>query len=135
MMRLPRFLMPFGLLALLAACDSVTGARMFTPESTVYDGAWVGTMNVAIREQSCRLTRGGLRVRIEGGRMDGIARFQVTQGDFTGVVGEDGAVRAELRGRYAKDDVQFTGTLGEQTGAGEWRNEVCGGEWELRKAR
>lgn len=128
-------LMSALLLAVLTGCDGVTGARLFTPESTVYDGAWVGTMNIAVRERTCRLTRGGLRVRIEGGRMSGIARFDTTQGRFTGVVAEDGTVRATLDGEYAKDDVRFDGTLEEQSGAGTWRNEVCSGEWELRKAR
>lgn len=128
----------FALSALVAlsACDTVQGARLFTPESSEFDGAWIGRMSVGFHLAECRLQRGGLRVRIEGGRMEGQARFSTTEGEFTGVVDEDGEVRyATLRGQYAKDDVEFIGTFTETEATGTWSSKVCNGEWELRKAR
>ncbi|MDW3207142.1 MAG: hypothetical protein R8L07_16505 [Alphaproteobacteria bacterium] len=124
-----------GLLA-LSACDSVQGARLFTPTSTKYDGAWIGLMTLGLRQPECRLRRGGLRIRIEGGQMKGQARFDTTAGEFEGVVDEDGTIRyATLTGQYAKDDVEFTGTFGEDSAKGVWQNKVCRGEWSLKKAR
>lgn len=124
-----------GLLA-LSACDSVQGARLFTPTSTKYDGAWIGLMTLGLRQPECRLRRGGLRIRIDGGQMEGQARFDTTAGEFEGVVDEDGTIRyATLTGQYAKDDVEFTGTFGEDSAKGVWQNKVCRGEWSLKKAR
>ncbi|MEQ8831651.1 MAG: hypothetical protein RLW87_17745 [Alphaproteobacteria bacterium] len=124
-----------GLLA-LSACDTVQGAKLFTPTSTKYDGAWIGLMTLGLRQPECRLRRGGLRVRVEGGRMEGVARFDTTEGEFEGVVDQDGSIRyATLTGQYAKDDVEFTGTFGENTAKGIWQNKVCRGEWEMKKAR
>lgn len=123
-------------LGALAACDSVTGAKMFNKSTTAYDGAWIGVMTVGYRLQECRLTRGGLRVRIVDGQMDGQARFATTAGEITGLVTEDGTLAwAGLRGQYEKDDVEFVGQFSEQTAEGTWSNKVCNGEWSLRKAR
>lgn len=136
-MRTPiqKFLAVSALVA-LSACDTVQGARLFTPESTEFDGAWIGRMSIGIHLAECRLQRGGLRVRIDGGRMEGQARFSTTEGEFSGVVDENGEVRyATLRGTYAKDDVEFIGTFTETNASGTWSSKVCHGEWELRKAR
>lgn len=124
-----------GLLA-LSACDTVQGAKLFTPTSTQYDGAWIGLMTLGLRQPECRLRRGGLRIRIDGGQMQGQARFDTTAGEFEGVVDKDGSIRyATLTGQYAKDDVEFSGTFSEDTAEGTWQNKVCRGEWTLKKAR
>lgn len=120
----------------LCACDTVTGATLFNKTTSAYDGAWVGTMTVGYRLAECRLTRGGLRIRIDGGEMEGQARFELTAGEVKGVVAEDGTIAyASLRGQYAKDDVEFQGKFSEKTAEGTWANKVCNGKWELSKAR
>lgn len=122
--------------SLLAACQSLGVAQVFTPTATEYDGAWIGDMAVTFRKPECRITRGGLRVKIEGGKMDGVARFTSNASEVSGLIAEDGSLKyAFLRGRFEKDDVDLIGTFGEREATGTWANELCRGEWTLRKAR
>lgn len=123
-------------LAVLAACDTPTGASLLNEATDAYDGAWIGVMTVGYRLQECRLTRGGLRVRIKDGEMIGQIRFATAAGDIVGLLAKDGTIAyAKLTGQYAKDDIEFVGTFVDKIARGTWSNKVCNGEWELRKAR
>ena len=120
----------------LVSCDSVTGARLFTPETTEFDGAWIGELTIGIRTESCRLSRGGMRVRVEGGEISGQARFDRLSGEVFGVIDADGTIQyATFTGLWARDDVTLEGVFGATEATGAWGNEDCSGEWVLRRAR
>jgi hypothetical protein len=121
---------------LLGGCRDLAVLEAFTPTATKYDGAWIGEMSVGLRQQECTLTRAGMRVRVEGGKLDGTARFASGIGEITGLIGEDGALRyADMRSQFAKNDAEFEGTFGDREASGTWANKVCRGQWVLRKAR
>jgi|GEM_PF-959912 len=120
----------------LVSCDTVTGARLFTPETSEFDGAWIGELSVGFRTESCRLTRGGMRVRVEGGQISGQARFDRSSGTLVGVINDDGTIQfAAFTGVWARDDVTLEGSFGNVEATGTWGNEDCNGEWVLRRAR
>lgn len=123
-------------ISLLAACQSLGVAQVFTPTSTSYDGTWIGDMSVSFRTTECRITRGGLRVKIDGGKMSGLARFTANASEVNGLIAEDGSLKfGFLRGRFEKDDVELEGNFDEREASGTWANKVCRGQWKLRKAR
>ncbi len=122
--------------AAVTSCDTVTGARLFTPTTTEFDGAWIGEMSLGLREESCRLSRGGIRIRVDGGQITGQARFDRVNGDVVGVIGADGVISfATFTGEWTRDDVSIEGVFGENEATGTWGNDVCHGEWVLRRAR
>ncbi|NMM44297.1 hypothetical protein HH303_07395 [Rhodospirillaceae bacterium KN72] len=125
------------LLALgLAACDSVAGVSMFTPKSTAYDGVWVGQLTVGLKTDKCYVSRGGVRLRIVGGRLNGVVRFQEGEGDISGVLDDKGVVQlVKVNNSYDGTDVALEGQFGESTASGTWNNGFCTGDWELKKAR
>lgn len=125
-------------MGLLVACDNVQMAEMFAPETTEYDGVWVGQMSIVRRTVDCKLTRTGIRARVKGGVVDGIVRYQNSKrGQLVGVLNEDGTVRSmQMAGERSDfDDVDFEGAFTDRLATGEWVGKDCNGEWELRKAR
>ena len=120
----------------LAACDSVAGVSMFTPKSTAYDGVWIGQLTVGLKTDKCYVSRGGVRVRVVGGRLNGVVRFQEGEGDISGVLDEQGVVQlVKVNNSYDGTDIALEGQFGGSAASGTWNNGVCTGDWELKKAR
>ena len=132
-----RVLIAVGALGFLAACDNARFAQILAPETTVYDGVWVGQLSVVRRNIDCRLTRTGIRAKVEGGVIDGVVRYGSKRGQLVGVLNEDGTVRSlQMAGeRSDLDDLDFEGAFTERDATGEWTHKDCNGEWALRKAR
>jgi len=98
--------------------------------------AWIGDLSVTFRQEECRLSRGGVRVVVEGGRIEGAVRMNNYTARVMGLVQEDGAVRSgTVRGIPGADEVEFTGTFGETSASGTWEQRRCRGVWDLRKSR
>lgn len=125
-----------GLAALaLTGCAGGSFGFRGSPE---YDGAWVGQFSVSMRTTECRLTRGGLRVRIDQGTLDGKLRQSDGMRRFSGVVVADGTLEdTYIRGQYDVEDAQLTGRFDAEAGTaeGDWQSERCHGRWELRRIR
>ena len=120
----------------VAACDSVAGVSMFTPKSTAYDGVWVGQLTVGLKTDKCYVSRGGLRVRVSDGRLNGVVRFSQGEGDITGVLDDEGVIQlVKLNNTYDSKDITLEGRFDETTASGTWQNDFCTGDWELKKAR
>ena len=131
-----RALMAGAVLLIAAGCDRLDGVQLFTPTSTAYDGAWIGDLSVTFRQEECRLSRGGVRLVVEGGRIEGAVRMNNYTARVMGLVQEDGTVRSgTIRGIPGVDEVEFTGTFGETSASGTWEQRRCRGVWDLRKSR
>lgn len=136
-LKIPALLL-LGLVALgLSACDSVPSAStLFAQPSSIYDGAWVGRMSVGIQTPKCTTRRGGIRISVTGGRIDGIVRSDGETSRLSGVIEEDGSlVGGKMAADNARFDVEFVGNFTEKSASGTWKNQYCTGEWELSKAR
>lgn len=124
-------------LMLLTACDNLQLAKLTAPETPAYDGVWVGQLTVLRRTAACRLTRTGIRARLEDGIINGVVRYEGKRGQLVGVLNEDGTVRRMVMAGAKSDfdDLTFEGSFGEREATGDWQHQDCNGEWTLRKAR
>lgn len=120
---------------LVAGCGGPMGSA-FKGEPTPYDGAWVGQFSISVRTYECKLSRGGIRATIEGGRIEGMVRQPGERHKLYGSLDESGTLSdAETYPNYLKEKAFFEGALTETEGEGSWSNEDCKGTWTLRKIR
>ena len=127
-----------ALAAALALAGCVGERIVFGAGSPKYDGAWVGQFSLSVRTEGCRLTRGGLRVTIAEGTLDGKLRQPDRLARFSGVVTEDGTLDgAYIPGEYDSEDADLTGRFDAEAGRadGTWQSEYCRGRWNLRRIR
>lgn len=125
------------LLAGLSGCQSLPAAStLFATPSSVFDGAWVGRLSVGIQTPKCNVRRAGIRINVEGGRINGIARSDGKTYVVEGVIEDDGAlVGGTMSAETSRNDVELIGTFGEKKASGTWTNQYCNGAWEVSKAR
>ncbi|MBP5856811.1 hypothetical protein KAJ83_07310 [Marivibrio halodurans] len=124
----------------LAACAALTGCtgalKSFGSTSEAFDGAWVGQMNVVSRTRTCIMTRGGIRLTIDGGYMQGNVRQSGGNRRIEGLVQEDGTLSSTtIDAEFDKDTASLTGRFEEMEAEGHWTSEECDGTWSLRKIR
>ncbi len=136
--RFPKALLHMGLGAaaviFLAACEK---PAFMTPKATVYDGAWVGSFQMTSGTRECKLKRGGIRLRVEGGELDGRTRVARRNAPFNGFIDEAGQLQKGFvkAPEFRKNDVEVVGQFGDRDAEGTWKSRDCKGSWELRKVR
>lgn len=135
---MPRFspLLMLGLAGLAALPACADAMRAMRGTSDAFDGAWVGQMNVVTRTRACTLTRGGIRVSIDGGVFDGAVRQATGAADFEGLILENGEVAsATIDAQFDKDTAEVTGQFEKDDAEGRWKSQECSGTWNLRRIR
>jgi len=125
---------PIAVLATALFLANCGGATMFASGPDTYDGVWAGRMTFTLGVADCP-RRAGVQTEIENGVIDGEARWGDEDGTISGVIGEDGTLRAGSvkMGRY--DTADLAGSFDEREAAGTWKSRDCEGTWELRKVR
>ena len=135
---MPRLTAVFAIgIAAMAALPACTEAvRAIRGSSSAFDGAWVGQLNVVTRTRSCTTTRGGIRVTIDGGVIDGTVRQGDSTPVFQGLILESGELAsARIDARYDKDTAELSGRFEGDQAEGRWKNKECSGTWSLRQIR
>jgi len=135
--RLRGLLLPLTLvgatLALGACSDAILAIRGASP---AYDGAWVGQFNLSTRTRACNLTRGGIRLTIENGVIDGKVRQPEQTLLMAGYVQKDGTLEGgRTIASFETDNTELIGTFTEREAEGRWTSKLCNGSWNLRKIR